>query len=482
MYIMDQYRGTILSCRYAIPAQLASASSRNDVEKLVKVAVADTILVHPMLQVGMQDATSKAPSWMQLQSLDLRLHIKWIYLDAHVDFERVFQERFSVQLDERFHDIEGKQPGWKITVMRQEESIEMLLTWNHHQFDAVSARVIHEDLLAMLNAAAGKPSSRPGLNGDILTLPSTPPVLPTPIEDLRALPLSPMFFAKTVYEEIRPQFLNRDPSWARWCPILTSPYKTQFRSFFVDNASLSALVALCRKNKTTITGLLNGLTLLAFSANLDSAAAPAFQCATIIDHRRNLPPSASDAPWGGSDRAVSNYVTQAFHKFDTHLVSRMRSKLPAATDTTSQNDLSSDLQALLWSVSAQNRLEIVQKLNAGLQNDLLGMFKWVGDWQKTMKEMASKPRQFSWLVTNIGVLDGKAVARTGDGGRWAIERAQFGLSAEVPQAAIEISPVSVAGRGMCVGVDWHDAAVETGFAERVVGDLERWLGQLARGS
>ena len=102
---------------------------------------------------------------------------------------------------------------------------------------------------------------------------------------------------------------------------------------------------------------------------------------------------------------------------------------------------------LEFSVSAQNRLEIVRKLEAGLRNDLVGVFKWVTDWQKMMNDMAKKTRQLTWLVTNIGALDGNA---SGDDQKWSMDRAQFGLSAEIPAAAIEFAPVSVAGRGMCV--------------------------------
>ncbi|KAL9607236.1 MAG: hypothetical protein Q9167_007831 [Letrouitia subvulpina] len=484
MYLLDQYRGTVLSCRYAVPPRLASAEWRTQLEEVVKVAVVDTIMRHPMLQVGMIDATSKTPSWIQLQSLDLTQHIKWLYIGGHDDFEQTVQETFRVQLDDRFPDLSIKQPGWKITVIRQGNApiMEVLLTWNHPHFDGAGAKVFHEDFLEMLNNTENGAYERTGLDGDILKLPQAPPLLPTPIESLKSLPLDLKCLAKAFWEETRPQFLDRDVSLAAWCPIRSTPYKTQFRAFFIDNASLLAILALCRQNKTTITGLLNGLALIAFSSCLDSTAAPAFQSSTIMDHRRNLPSAPPDAPWVRSDRAVGNYVTQLLHKFDRELVTRIRSKLPA--DASEGRDLSADLRRELWAVSAQNRLEIVRKLEAGLRNDLVGLFKYVTDWQQTMSNMAKKRRQFSWLVTNIGVLDGNTSTRlsdtkSDDGQRWSIGRAQFGLSAEIPAAAIEFAPVSVAGRGMCVSANWPDCAVDAMLGERIMADLERWLAQLA---
>jgi hypothetical protein len=475
MYLLDQYRGTVLSCRYAVPPRLALAESRIQLEKAVKVAVVDTIMKHPMLQVGMIDVTSKAPSWIQLPSLDLTQHIKWLYLGDHADFEQTVQETFRAQLDDRFPDNASEQPGWKITIIRQGDApiLEVLLTWNHPQFDGAGAKVWHEDFLELLNTTENEAYERTGLDGDILRLPEAPPLLPTPLESVKSLPLDIKFLAKSVWEEFRPQFLNRDVSQAAWCPIRTSPYKTQFRAFFVDKASLSAILTLCRQNKTTITGLLNGLALIAFALRLDSTVAPAFQSSTIMDHRRNLPPAPPDAPWGSSDRVVSNYVTQLPHRFETELVARIRSRLPA--DSSEDINLCADLQRELWAVSAENRLEIVRKLEAGLRNDLVGVFKYVTDWKKTMSDMAKKTRQFTWLVTNVGVLNGG----TSDDQKWSIGRAQFGLSAEIPAAAIEFAPISVAGQGMVVSANWPDCAVDIKFGERIMADLERWLAQLA---
>lgn len=237
--------------------------------------------------------------------------------------------------------------------------------------------MFHEDLLEILNNAKKRNYERTGLDGDILKLPQAPPLLPSPIESLKSLSIDLRYLAKVFWEENRPQFLNRDVSQTVWCPIRSSPYKTQFRAFFIDNASVLAILALCRQNKTTITALLNGLALITFSSHLNSTVAPAFQSSTMVNHRRHLPPAPPDAPWVRFDRAVSNYVTQLLHKFDTELVARIRSKLPA--DTSEGRDLSANLQRELWAVSIQNRLEIVRKLEAGLRNDLIRVFKYVTD-------------------------------------------------------------------------------------------------------
>lgn len=246
MYLLDQYRGTTLSCRYEIPQRFAD--SQAELETAVKVAVVDVITRHPMLQVSMINASSKSPSWIQLESLDLAQHIKWVDLVGH-NFENLVKETFSTQLDERFPELSVKQPGWKITIIRQGDttrtSMEVLLTWNHPWFDAMGAKVFHEDLIQTLNNHIGvHVQTTAGLDGNILTLPQQAPLLPIPIEVSRDLPVGVMVLAKALWEDMRPQFLNCDATWAVWCPIRSSPYKTQYRAFCVGQASVSAILAL----------------------------------------------------------------------------------------------------------------------------------------------------------------------------------------------------------------------------------------------
>jgi hypothetical protein len=254
MYLLDQYRSTVLSCRYVVPPRLA-AESQTQIEKVIKAAVVDTIMRHPMMQVGMIDGNSRIPSWIQLPSLDLGKLIKWVYPDGRKnqkDFEQMVQETFRSQLDERFPDLAtwAKQPGWKVTIIRQGDApfLEVILAFNHPQFDGAGAKIWHEDFVNALNTANADDNvtyERTGLDGDILTLPEAPPMLPAPLETLRSLPLDPKFFVMSLWEEFRPQFFNRfshDVTQAAWCPIYSTPYKTQFRSFFIDNEALSAIL------------------------------------------------------------------------------------------------------------------------------------------------------------------------------------------------------------------------------------------------
>lgn len=129
------------------------------------------------------------------------------------------------------------------------------------------------------------------------------------------------------------------------------------------------------------------------------------------------------------------------------------------------------------------RADIRNKLALDTKNDPIGVGKFVQDWQVHLSQLAAKPRQHSWLVTNLGVLDGQfkpeVVSSDETVDSWSIRSAQFTIPTEVPSAAIMISPASVVGGQLCVGCSWQDSVVDENLAINLMADMERWLLQLA---
>ena len=116
MYALDQYRGTSVSCRYAIPPNLIDPTQRTKLIDIVNTAISDNVLKHAVLQVGIANADIKRPIFVQLDSLDLRKHIDWRFIAASVDFDAALQELTALQLDATYPDLE-KQPGLTIVVL-----------------------------------------------------------------------------------------------------------------------------------------------------------------------------------------------------------------------------------------------------------------------------------------------------------------------------------------------------------------------------
>jgi len=283
MYILDQYRGTSVSCRYTVPPSLTSPEAYSKLKLAVETAVVDVVLKHPILQVGIANADSKKPKWVQLNNLNLRHHITWRILDTSVDFDSKSQEITMSEVDGLFLELESR-PGWRIVVVHQESAdfLDIHFTWNHPHADGISAKIFQEDLFHSLNNQKREDHKiQEGSDSLTILLPKDSPRLPPSIEDVCKLPLGLGFTMKMVWEELGPAPLAWTRlSLARWAPFQLSPYKTQFRAFTVKEDALTKILLSCRKHKTTLTGLLHGLTLASLASHLTEEAASAFESGT----------------------------------------------------------------------------------------------------------------------------------------------------------------------------------------------------------
>lgn len=514
MYLLDQYRGTSVSCRYSIPDKLADCSSRKDLIQVVESAVIDTILKHPVLQVAIANAHSKNPVWTQLETISMRQHVIWNFDDYGVNLDDDLQALIANEVDTKFCDLDH-QPGWRIVIISPQQTnfLEIIFTWNHPHCDGTSGRIFHSSLLQSLNNATQTKGSERNMGAEstpVLRLPDSVPKLPPPIEKICKLPLSLPFILKTVWDEAGPTALTAKPTQANWAPIPgpESPFKTQVRAFKIGAEQLEKILDGCRQHKTTLTGLLHALTFASLASKLAVEIAPALASGTTIDMRRYVERKPKECPWLEPDLTMGNFVTIMSHEFDKDLTGQIRShfsKQPAPSEAAQggvpaeSRVLSDELVDMTWSTAARVRRELESRIDLGLKDEMVGIMKLVGDWKQEMARVASRPRPHSWWISGIGVLDGGAsavdqhehgssadaaeskqqpVAHDEDD-HWTVRRAQFALSTETPGAALVISPMTAAGECLCVCGSWQDCLFDAGFGESVMADLEDWLNQLA---
>ncbi|KAK1143238.1 Alcohol acetyltransferase [Aspergillus melleus] len=356
--------------------------------------------------------------------------------------------------------------------------------------DGVSVKIFLDALLEKLNNHSIDVSRpQPYIENGILKLPKRTTQCTPPAEHLTKFPIDRDLMIKALWSQLKSSISPPiNPTQADWAPIQETPYKTEFRSFTLPNNHLTELIRACRTNNTTITGLLHALSLASLSSLLDDSRASAFESLTALDIRRFLPATHPRYPGLEPSRAMANYVTILNHCFDVSSVSQVRSKTSFVDD---DDDLPSpDLLASIWSVASNTRQQIKSKLDQGLRNDMIGFMKPIADWRAEMSRAVLKPRRASWVVTNLGVLDshgsnvdlekapgGSSGSSSGDqnDGKWCIREAQFVLGANVPAAALSISPIAVKGGSFCVTVSWQKCVLEEGIGERFTGDLERWM-------
>ncbi|ORY69076.1 uncharacterized protein BCR38DRAFT_305693, partial [Pseudomassariella vexata] len=56
----------------------------------------------------------------------------------------------------------------------------------------------------------------------------------------------------------------------------------------------------------------------------------------------------------------------------------------------------------VWSVVTRVRQKISNKLGRGMENDLIGILKFVRNWKSYLESEMKKQRPSSWVVSSLG--------------------------------------------------------------------------------
>lgn len=157
-----------------------------------------------------------------------------------------------------------------------------------------------------------------------------------------------------------------------------------------------------------------------------------FAARTPYDLRHYLPSHTREYPWLVPKESICNYVSVLDHKFHPDLVAKIRAEF-SPDRVAAGEPLPADIMHTVWSVAARVRQEIKDMLDSGIVNDMIGIMKFAGDWRPQQESETRKPRYLSWLVTNLGVLEGGLGKAETERQRdnWEIRRAQLFLSTEI---------------------------------------------------
>ncbi|KAI6581455.1 hypothetical protein MCOR06_009044 [Pyricularia oryzae] len=503
LHHLDFYAGTSVACSYAGPdvsAILENSSAESDEGVLptwLARAVAGVVRQQPLLRVGLLGEDSRRPKWVELDKIELANHVKYVTQTADQELQDS-QDEFL--LDAKFENLETR-PGWRMLATRRRAAdksyyLDVLFSWNHTNMDGMSGKIFHMLLLRQLNACDAEmqetdatAASRPEDSWPHPVSASIDPRrFPQPHEQLLKMKLTPPYVLKTLFEHKAPAWLTPESmkrSYAHWAPMRRGPMKTHYAEFGLPKEPLSTVLQLCRRHDTTLTGLLHALTLTAMALQIPESEQVAFRAETPITTRRFIKPTDKET---GHDRmdpyeTMANYVCSSKHRFGRRQVAEIRRLLAQTTSLqaaapTAAPELPAELAKVVWEAAQGVRRDINEYLETGTTDMATGMMKFVGDWRAEHEANADKPRSSSWMVTNIGVLDGSGGPR--GGGRWAIDRARFLICAEAVGRGLNVSTISVKGQGLSVGLSWQDGVVEESLGKGVAANLEGWLVALAR--
>ncbi|TGJ82757.1 hypothetical protein E0Z10_g6005 [Xylaria hypoxylon] len=463
---------TIVTCRYTTPAALAAPELHDGVVARVEDAIARVVLEHPALRIDVVNADSKRPAWVGVNRVEFAHHVQWEDISGNNDAN----ENTAIHSEERLREIVerrldepdanlAKRPGWRVLVLYKKKGgdpfLDIVFDYSHALGDGTSGKVFHETLLRLLNTSTST-ETEAALTNRILTIPPTASPLPPPMEKLAKFSLSAKFAISTAWKEL--VFSPSSTAQAHWAPIRATPYRTRFRTFNIQDDDMRGILAACRAHKTTLTGLLHALLLVCMASRIPAQDATAFTGSTALDLRRHIAASPDLDP----RHTVADYVSQLAHEFDADLVRRIR-------DVNGTDTMAPALVDIVWSCAARVRGEIQKRLDQGLKDDLVGLMKLVPDWRAQLRAEASKARVYSFVVSNLGVLDCGSHAENRDTESWGITHSVFAISAEVCGAAFQVSPISVKDGALCMGCSWQDCVVDAKLAEAIVAGLELWL-------
>ncbi|KAH7141304.1 alcohol acetyltransferase-domain-containing protein [Dactylonectria estremocensis] len=472
MFQLDLYCGTTVICRYAIPENLRDPSLQGKLAGFWERAVADTILQHPLLQVGIIGRDSKHPSWVQLDHIDLSQHIEWRIFDNLESYDTTFDKTLKEQVDTAYASPETR-PGWRVIVSRlnAENLLDVIFVWNHSNTDGTGGKLFHETLLQSLNKLRDE-SIESTLDSHLVKTTATTQNLPPPQDVVGKFSFTPQFTVAMLWKEFKPQmFAHKISPHKLLAPLYLTQTGTQSRRLTIDNATLQNVLAACRTRKTTLTGLLHGITLVSLVSLYKEEAPTEIISESPLNLRRFLPSRPPAFPEFEPSKAIGNFVTKMDHIHDEALVSKIQG---LARGANTESETIAALEDVMWSVSKTVRQELKDKLDMGLKNELCGLMKLVGDYRGYFKDQMKKPREASWLVTNLGVIDGGLSDGTNPES-WSIERAHFSLGANLVGSNLSISPVAVKGGPLVIGFSWQDEAVDNKLGDSAVVGIETWL-------
>ncbi|UNI23790.1 Alcohol acetyltransferase [Purpureocillium takamizusanense] len=479
LHALDMYRGTSIACTYCIPGRLASSGQQEELEEALHSAVARTVLQHPVLQVGIYREASRKPAYLQLDTVDLRQHVEWRTVESEDELEAMARETLIAQIDTKFEDLEVR-PAWRIAVLRRRDSraLEVNFVWHHALADGMSGKMFHETLLRHLTSVVGDGPMIPPDESRILDVSNSARRFPPPMEKMVKYPVSVGYTLSTLWQDVRPQMAGsaRHQVLAHWAPLRLTPPKTDIRRVRLSNERLRVVLAACRRHSTTLTGLLHGIVAVALSSLLSKGRAAGFLAKTAMNMRVATPASASLIP----KETMADIVSVVGHTYDLKTTAGIRSKIEAAATQASEKGRQVTLAEVVWSSATAARADIKKALDKGVKDNIIGVMGFVPDWRDHGRSVAKKPRESSWVITNLGVIErGVSDAQEGegcdDGGKWHIEGASFSINAQSTGAAISLCVIAVERGDLVLDVCWQRDVIDSMVAEGVAQVIEDWL-------
>lgn len=518
------YHAVGMTARYHSPPSTSpdagnTTGSANSVETLkayIYPALRKVIDQHPPLSVSLVDESAAEPHFVRLRHIDLDSIVSFVELpeatdnaeDRDEELDRVAADNHSRQFERL-----GELPLWRLIVLipphwRNSQTpshsasetvpntsgVDVALFIHHAVGDGGSAQIFHSSLLAALNSAEGtfaetSPSSVVDVRTEVPFLPPMDQIIDLRVSWLALLIaiFKPLFFRPPRSLWTGPPVrvpdtpAEADSSKPANGPS-SGPYKVQTRMshFVLDASTATAITKQCRKNGTTMTGLLETLMSVAFFEYLTASGnseAKTLNCVCAMNARRFMGQKASGGG-GEYDNQMGVFLEATEHSFARSDISVGPSSGSAgskAENSDANGEVALDWKAV-WDVARKVKDKLEKKIKKGMQDSPWGLLRYASNIRGLIQGYLGQKRGPTFEVSNIGLVDG-GLERKETG--WSISRMIFSQSANVIGPVIAFSVCSIKGGDMCVMGSWQEDVIEAQVAQDVVGRVKVLLESVA---
>ncbi|KAJ4418801.1 Alcohol acetyltransferase [Gnomoniopsis sp. IMI 355080] len=434
-------------------AVYSNPASTHELRPLILQAAARVIARHPALSITFMGANegAKNPYYAQLSQIDLqdcivfktrKLEVKEESADADEERNELLELYHNTRFDERW----GELPLWKLVILQEPSDQSRFVAcfiWQHTIGDGHTGPSFHRTFQAELSVLSAKSDTQ-----DTETIVRSPQTaLPSSLESLHKLPLSPTYLLKMAWQD---KFPNNSQAVWLGAPI-TAPTRSRFRSFVLSNEKTNKLLAVCRAHSVTMTAVIHALITLAIFSNLPQNKTR-LKSSIAINLRR----------WISSDvlkeDEMGNYVSTTY----------LDSKRPES------------MEGIQWAEALRIKKIIDNEVQMGGKNASTGCLRWVGDMHKYFASKTGQPRDATFCLTNLGVFR----PRNKDAASlpWYTERMFFSESFDAAREAMDVTLVTGEDGCLTLGLIWGDGVVEENLVSDIFDKLKNLILATARHS
>jgi hypothetical protein len=438
-------------------AKYSTDRSPDDMLIALETALAKVILRHPPLCCGIINEDKDDPAFVRLESIDMSKCLDYRILDSSTPEEH---EQSLIEIVQHQHrllwlDMHCR-PVWKlIVVQRKAQSSERtdfdaIFAWHHGIADGVSGMVFHRSMQEALNDSATV-----AIVDHTIKIPDSISLFP-PQEDMIKFKISWWFFLAAVWRFLRPKWLLPDlsPPWTGSpVPPSAENFDPCVQLISVPSKDVASILSACREQKTTLTGLFEGLLVSSLAFHIPNATS--FASNTSISPRSLSGISSTD------DIAVQVCTHSSAYNSDVVSAIRDASHSGQVTDQ-------------VWGIARDFRKSLATEMARMPKDNAAGLLPYAGNIHSFFRSKLGKPREETFQISNVGTFKNQV----GEG-QWRIERIFFTQCGMVG-SAFSLNAASVVGGPLSITFTWQ-GDIDNEFMGNLIADVQYGLKCIADG-